>query len=45
MDNFEWAFGYKPQFGLVAVDRDTQERTLKPSATWLGGIAKNNRLG
>jgi beta-glucosidase len=44
LDNFEWAFGYKPQFGLVAVDRETQERTLKPSATWLGDIARTNRL-
>ena len=32
MDNFEWAFGYMPRFGLVAVDRETQARTLKPSA-------------
>lgn len=45
MDNFEWAQGYLPQFGLVAVDRDTQARTSKPSAWWLGGIARANRLG
>ncbi len=44
MDNFEWAFGYKPQFGLVSVDRETQVRTLKPSAEWLGGIARANQL-
>ncbi|MGZ4691968.1 MAG: family 1 glycosylhydrolase, partial [Acidimicrobiia bacterium] len=44
MDNFEWAFGYRPQFGLVAVDRQTQVRTIKPSATWLGNIARTNRL-
>ncbi len=44
LDNFEWAFGYRPQFGLVAVDRETQARTVKPSATWLGGIAKANEL-
>ena len=36
LDNFEWAHGYRPAFGLVAVDRTTQVRTLKPSATWLG---------
>ena len=45
MDNFEWAYGYRPQFGLVAVDRETQVRTLKPSAEWLGGIARANRMG
>ena len=32
LDNFEWAFGYRPTFGLVAVDRATQDRTVKPSA-------------
>ncbi len=42
MDNFEWNSGYRPKFGLVAVNRDTQERTPKPSAKWLGGIAKRN---
>ncbi|MGH9015985.1 MAG: glycoside hydrolase family 1 protein [Acidimicrobiia bacterium] len=44
MDNFEWALGYKPTFGLIAVDRETQERTPKPSARWLGDIARTNRL-
>jgi beta-glucosidase len=44
LDNFEWAFGYQPQFGLVAVDRETQERTPKPSARWLGEIARANAL-
>jgi beta-glucosidase len=44
MDNFEWAFGYGPTFGLVAVDRTTQQRHPKPSARWLGGIARANAL-
>ncbi len=44
MDNFEWALGYKPQFGLIAVDRTTQLRTMKPSAHWLGAIARTNVL-
>lgn len=41
-DNFEWIFGYRPRFGLVAVDRETQQRYVKPSARYLGGIAQSN---
>lgn len=44
LDNFEWVFGYRPTFGLVAVDRRTMERTPKPSAAWLGAIARSNAL-
>lgn len=44
LDNFEWIFGFGPKFGLVSVDRATQKRTPKPSATLLGKIAKNNSL-
>jgi beta-glucosidase len=44
LDNFEWLFGYGPQFGIVGVDRATQLRTPKPSAHWLGQIARSNRL-
>lgn len=31
-DNYEWAWGYDKRFGIVRVDYDTQERTLKDSA-------------
>ena len=41
-DNYEWSLGYRPTFGLIAVDRETQERTVKPSARWLGAIARAN---
>ena len=44
LDNFEWTSGYSQQFGLVAVDRTTFERTVKPSAVYLGRRARANRL-
>jgi beta-glucosidase len=44
LDNFEWIYGYRPKFGLVAVDRVTQKRTVKPSAHYLGEIARQNRI-
>lgn len=31
LDNFEWAYGYDQRFGIVRVDYDTQERTVKDS--------------
>jgi beta-glucosidase len=40
LDNFEWIFGFGPKFGLVAVDRATQQRTPKPSAYRLGELAR-----
>ena len=44
LDNFEWTSGYKPKFGLVSVDLQTQKRTVKPSALYLGNIARKNAL-
>jgi beta-glucosidase len=34
VDNFEWAMGYRPRFGLVHLDRATQRRTVKDSGHW-----------
>ncbi|MEP6502988.1 MAG: GH1 family beta-glucosidase [Betaproteobacteria bacterium] len=34
MDNYEWDSGYDKRFGIVHVDYETQQRTLKDSALW-----------
>lgn len=44
LDNFEWVAGYKPKYGLIAVDRKTFKRTPKPSSSILGAIARQNAL-
>jgi beta-glucosidase len=44
LDNYEWWHGYRPRFGLVAVDRTTQERTVKASARWYGRVAATRQL-
>ncbi len=44
LDNYEWASGFAPTFGLISWDKQTFERTPKPSARWLGEVAKANAL-
>jgi beta-glucosidase len=41
LDNFEWARGYEPRFGLVHVDYATQVRTPKASYHWLAARLTN----
>lgn len=40
LDNFEWAEGYHPRFGIVHVDFKTQERTIKDSGYWFQQLLK-----
>ena len=44
LDNFEWARGYQMHFGLIAVDRKSLERTIKPSGRLYARIAKANAV-
>ena len=44
LDNFEWMAGFDKTFGLIAFDPETFERTVKPSARWLGAIARSNSI-
>lgn len=44
LDNFEWSFGYAQRFGLVHVDYETQERTLKDSARWYAAVIARHGL-
>jgi beta-glucosidase len=44
LDNYEWMMGYQMTFGMIGVDRETQIRTIKPSARFLGEIAKRGSL-
>lgn len=40
VDNFEWAEGYRPRFGLVHNDFKTQERVIKDSGYWFRDFLK-----
>ena len=42
VDNFEWAEGWQPRFGLIQMDRLTQKRTLRPSAHVYERICRSN---
>lgn len=39
LDNFEWAMGYGPRFGIVHVDYQTLKRTPKASYRYLANLA------
>ena len=43
LDNFEWAYGYRPRFGLAHVDYATQRRVLKLSGQTYRDLIDRNR--
>lgn len=44
LDNFEWAHGFSPRFGLVEIDYATLERKIRSSAYEYAKICLTNRL-
>ena len=44
VDNFEWAAGYYPRFGLFEYDQNTLKRTARPSARVFARIARSGDL-
>ncbi|MGV8911320.1 MAG: GH1 family beta-glucosidase [Rhodoglobus sp.] len=44
LDNFEWAWGYEKRFGIVRVDYETQERTIKDSGLAYAKIIRDRAL-
>jgi len=44
IDNFEWAEGFVPKFGLVEINRETLERKPRPSAYLYRDIISTNTI-
>ena len=42
MDNFEWALGYEPRFGLIYVDYKNLDRIIKDSGFWFAKVIQDN---
>ncbi len=42
LDNFEWAEGYRPRFGLVYTDYATQQRIPKTSYQWFRSFLRGD---
>jgi beta-glucosidase len=43
-DNFEWAEGFGPKFGIVSFDRQTGVKTIKKSGHWYSSVIKANAI-
>jgi beta-glucosidase len=44
LDNFEWAAGYGPRFGIIHVDYATLQRTPKLSARWFATLCATRTI-
>ncbi|MBI3175515.1 MAG: beta-glucosidase [Chloroflexi bacterium] len=44
LDNFEWSHGFTKRFGLIRVDYDTLQRTVKDSGKWYAEVIRKNQV-
>ena len=44
LDNYEWALGFEKRFGLIEINYQTLERTIRPSAHSYKKIIENNGI-
>jgi beta-glucosidase len=44
MDNYEWSLGFEIEFGLIHINYQTLERTIRPSAYVYKEIIENNGI-
>ncbi len=44
VDNFEWERGWTQRFGLIALDPETQKRTMRTSAALYAEVCKTNSI-
>jgi beta-glucosidase len=42
LDNFEWSLGFSKRFGIIHVDYETQERTIKASGRFYSEVVRSN---
>ena len=40
LDNYEWTLGFQPRFGLIGVNYENYQRTIRPSAQLYAEIIK-----
>ena len=44
LDNFEWGHGFSKRFGIIRVDYETQQRTIKDSGEWYADVIRKNTV-